>query len=160
LLDFTNVLEENVLRRVSELSVEPEKEGLVLIGYGDESYDKEWSDLFNKVAEKVKEKTGIDHHSYGWCGHIARYNSDSTTVAIQRVLEKKEKAIVIPVLVAHDENFEIKIIGNGIKAISGSDNKVVYKPDAILPDPNVASWVIRISREFAGKILDGTIVQN
>jgi hypothetical protein len=157
LLDFTNILEENVLRRVKSLSKNPQQEGLVLIGYGDEAYEKEWSDLFNTVAEKVKEQTGIDYHAYGWCGHIAHYQPDSTTKAIQRVLSVKETAVVIPVLVAHDEQFQIQIIGDGIKAIPQNESKVLYKPDAILPDPNVASWVIQIAREYAEKIQNGTL---
>lgn len=44
----------------------------------------------------------------------AHYSPDSTTVAINRVLKEKESALVVPVLVAHDEMFQVKIIGDGI----------------------------------------------
>lgn len=152
LLDFTNILQQNVLRRVKSLSKDPKNEGLVLIGYGDEEYDKEWTVLFNKIGEKVKKEIGISTHSYGWCGHIARYNPEETTKAIQKVLVKKEKAVVIPVLVAHDENFQIRIIGGGIANIHDYKKKVSYKPDAILPDKNVENWVIKISKEYSQKI--------
>lgn len=152
LLDFTDILQKNVARRSKALSKTPEKEGLVLIGYGDETYDKEWGELFNKVAEYVKAETGISEHSYGWCGHIAHYNPDETTKAINKVLEKKEVAVVIPVLVAHDENFQIKIIGGGIEKVKDNKEKVLYKPDAILPDENVTNWVINISAEYVAKV--------
>ncbi|MBL7890441.1 MAG: cobalamin biosynthesis protein CbiX [Bacteroidia bacterium] len=150
-LDFTDILKKNILRRTKELSKDPANEGLVLIGYGDETYDKEWGELFDKVAESVKQEVGISEHSYGWCGHIVHYDSEKTTEAINTILKKKNKAIVIPVLVAHDENFQIKIIGGGIEKVKDNKNKVVYKPDAILPDPNVEKWVIDISAQYAAK---------
>lgn len=151
-LDFTDILKKNVTRRVKEISKDAANEGLVLIGYGDETYDKEWTVLFNKVAEHVKQEVGISEHSYGWCGHIAHYNPDKTTEAVNTVLKKKQTAVVIPVLVAHDENFQIKIIGGGIEKVKNSKEKVIYKPDAILPDNNVEQWVIDITAEYLNKI--------
>lgn len=151
-LDFTHVLKQNVLRRVSALSQSPEKEGLVLIGYGDERYDKEWGQLFDNVAGYVKNNLGIEAYAYGWCGHIAHYDPMRTTDAINKVLEKKEKAVVIPVLVAHDEMFQIKIIGDGIANVKNPGQRVLYRPDAILPDPLVEKWVLQVCREYTDKI--------
>ncbi|HCS19963.1 MAG TPA: cobalamin biosynthesis protein CbiX [Bacteroidetes bacterium] len=152
LLDFTDILQKNIIRRTLALSEDPENEGLVLIGYGDETYDKEWGQLFDEVAANVKEKTGINAHSYGWCGHIVRYDPNRTTQAIQQILDKKKQAIVIPVLVAHDEMFQVKIIGQGIEQIKNNKDRVRYKPDAILPDTNVEKWVIEIIREIIAKV--------
>lgn len=152
LLDFTDILQKNILRRTLKLSENPEKEGLVLIGYGDETYDKEWGKLFDKVAAYVKKEVGMTEHAYGWCGHIAHYDPEKTATAIQRVLDREEVAVVIPVLVAHDEMFQIKIIGQGIDRIPNNKEKVLYKPDSILPDPNIETWVIQIIREFVGKV--------
>ncbi|MCC6485551.1 MAG: CbiX/SirB N-terminal domain-containing protein [Armatimonadetes bacterium] len=152
LLDFSNTLPKNVLRRARNLSRNPEKEGLVLIGYGDATFDKEWGELFSKVAEHVKQAVGISEHSYGWCGHIAHYNPDETTKAINRVLDTKEIAIVIPVLVAYDQMFQKNIIGRGIANVENHEARVVYEPDAILPDPDIENWVISITSEFANKL--------
>ncbi|PWW81518.1 cobalamin biosynthesis protein CbiX [Prosthecochloris marina] len=152
LLDFGKILESNVLRRTKALSKHPEEEGLVLIGYGSEPYETEWRDLFRSTAEYVARETGISEHSIGWCGHIVRYTPDSTTTAIDRILEKKKTAIVIPSLIAFDENFQIRIIGGGIEKIGNDKNRVLYKPDAILPDPDVEQWVIDISKEYAATI--------
>ena len=151
-LDFTDILNKNILRRVEELSKDPANEGLVLIGYGDETYDKEWIELFNEVAENVNKKIGMDSHSYGWCGHIVHYHPDKTTEAINKVLEEVKTAIVIPVLVAHDEYFQIKIIGDGINKVENFNERVVYRPDAILPDPDVEQWVVDITKEYVAKI--------
>lgn len=155
LLDFTNIIQDNILRRTAELSENPEKEGVVLIAYGDEDYEKEWSALLNKVGDYIKEKKGISVHSHGWCGHIAHYNPDSTTNAINKVLKYKEKALVIPVLVAHDEMFQVKIIGDGIAKIENHKQRIKYKPDAILPDVNVENWVIAVAKEYTAKIQNG-----
>lgn len=154
LLDFTDVLQKNVLRRSRGLSSRPENEGLVLIGYGDAAFEKEWQELFSRVAEYVEENTGISAYSYGWCGHIVHYNPEETTKAINAVLASREVALVIPVLVAYDEMFQKNIIGRGIKAIENNEAKILYRPDSILPDDAVAQWVIRISDDYARGIRD------
>jgi len=153
-LDFTDILMRNVAHRVKELSMHSEREGLVLIGYGDETYEKEWGDLFDRVANYVNQEVGVSDYTYGWCGHIVRYSPEKTTEAVERILSRKEKAIVIPVLVAHDEMFQVRIIGRGIDQVSNRAS-VVYRPDAILPDVNVEQWVIDITAEYLNLILNG-----
>lgn len=151
-LDFPDLLKKNVLRRVKSLSTVPADEGLVLIAYGDATYEKEWAALLNTVGDYVKQNAGIDSYSHGWCGHVAHYDPAKTTAAIADVLKAKKKAVVIPVLVAHDEMFQIKIIGDGIAKIPHNKSRVVYRPDSILPDANVEQWVINIANQTACKI--------
>lgn len=157
LLDFTNVLEKNILRRAQALSKDPSKEGIVLIGYGDVTYDKEWGMLFSDVAKYTLKEMGIGTYSYGWCGHIVHYDPLETTKAIEKVLKEKETALVIPVLVAMDEEFQKRIITDGIKKVKDQKTRVVYKPDAILPDPDVEKWVLDVVKEYAQKVKEGTI---
>ncbi|MEC9487672.1 MAG: CbiX/SirB N-terminal domain-containing protein [Prosthecochloris sp.] len=152
LLDFQKILQENVLRRARALSKNPEEEGLALIGYGSEPYEEEWTQLFEAAADHVAAQTGIDTYSIGWCGHIVRYAPDSTTTAIERVLKTEEKAIVIPALVAFDENFQVRIIGGGIEKVDNHQERVLYKPDAILPDQGVEQWIVDISNEYSETI--------
>jgi hypothetical protein len=151
-LDFTDVLKTNVLRRVRALSTNPAEEGIVLIAYGDATYEREWAALFDAVGEHVKQNTGITTHTYGWCGHLVHYSPKKTTEAVEKILQTKPKAIVIPVLVAHDENFQIKIISGGIAKVPEYQTRVVYRPDAILPDPSVEQWIISIAGELVAKI--------
>ncbi|MBO6517326.1 MAG: CbiX/SirB N-terminal domain-containing protein [Bacteroidia bacterium] len=152
LLDFTNILQKNVLRRYKNLVPSDSNIGLALIAYGDAGYNTEWSALMDSVGQYVARNTNMTHYSYNWCGHIAHYNPDSTTIAINQVLEREEKSAVIPVLVAHDEMFQVKIIGNGINKVSNYEQRVLYKPDAILPDPNIEDWVVNIVEEFKANI--------
>lgn len=151
-LDFTDILKKNVARRVKALSKDPANEGVVLIGYGDETYNKEWVALFNEVGDHVKKELGIDTHSYGWCGHIAHYDPNKTTIAINEVLKTKKHALVIPVLVAHDEMFQVQIIGDGIQKVANNKERVSYKADAILQDENVDQWIIDIAAEYLKKV--------
>ena len=37
-------MQENLLRRVKSMSSNPSEEGLTLIAYGDETYEKEWGE--------------------------------------------------------------------------------------------------------------------
>lgn len=153
LLDFTAILQKNILRRVQSIAKNDSTEGLALIAYGDQGYNTEWSALMDSVGRFVASETNVDNYSYNWCGHIAHYNPDSTAVAIREVLAQKEHAIVMPVLVAHDEMFQVQIIGDGIKQIENHTERVTYKPDAILPDQNVEQWVIDITAGFADSIV-------
>lgn len=154
LLDFSEILQKNLLRRVRNLSNNPEDEGLVIIAYGSEPYEKEWTELFDAAAKHVQTETGIDTYSIGWCGHIVRYSPDSTASAIRRVLDKKKTALVIPSLVAFDENFQIKIIGGGIEKVENHETRVLYKPDSILPDSNIEQWIVDVADDYSAKIIN------
>lgn len=160
LLDFTDVLQKNVCRRAAALSKNGADESLVLIAYGDQTYNKEWTELLNNVGSYVQQQTGIHSYAYGWCGHVAHYSADSTTVAIRRGLKDAKKAIVIPVLVAKDEMFQVKIIGDGIAKISGAKEQVAYVADAILPDLNIENWVVSISLKQADELISKTVAKN
>lgn len=156
-LDFSGVLKTNVLRRVQALSAKPAEEGVVLIAYGDSTYEREWSELLENVGTFVKEHTGIDTCGYGWCGHVVHYDPKKTTEAVEKVLQTKARALVIPVLVAKDETFQIKIIGGGVAQVANSASRVVYKPDAILPDPSVEQWIITISQKMAARVKEHSL---
>ena len=152
LLDVTDLLQKNVLRRAKALSTAPENEGLVLIAYGDETYEKEWSKLLEDIGGHVRREAGIGVSAHGWCGHLVHYDPAKTAAAIEKVLAERERAIVVPVLVAHDERFQVKLIGEGISRVERARERVVYKPDSILPDPDLERWVIDVSREHAEKV--------
>ena len=151
-LDFTDILKKNALRRTRKLSASPEEEGLVLVGYGSSVFDQQWTRLFNEVGDYVSRETGITEHTTAWCGHVAHYSPDSTAAAVRRILSKKNRAIVIPLLVSTNEAFQIDIIGNGIATLKDHGKRVGYKPDAILPDPDLELWAIGTAKRYAAKL--------
>lgn len=152
LLDFPDMLSKNLIRRIENLSTNPENEGCVLVAYGDKEYDKEWTSLLKKMMEKINSEVGINKFEYSWCGHIVNYKSEPTTNAINNILNEKENAIVVPILVAFDEMFQTEIIGGAIDKAKNK-NLVKYKSDAILPDKNLNDWIVQISNEYVDKII-------
>jgi sirohydrochlorin ferrochelatase len=150
LLDFSDLLEENLPRRVKALSRNAAQEGIVLVAYGDESYNEEWENFFAKVEEIVCRKTGAAAATHCWCGHIVRYSGEPTKNAIRKTLSKHQRAIVIPVLVARDEMFQDRLIGKAIEELAVGD-RVGYVPDAILPDGKLTAWVVKAARTALDK---------
>ncbi len=151
LLDFPKILGKNLIRRIEMISTDPENEACVLVAYGDEDYNDEWVQLVRDMADEIKRETTIDRCEYSWCGHIVRYKTEPTTKAIEKALKHKEKVLVLPVLVAVDEMFQGEIIGGAVDKVKEKE-RVVYKPDAILPDENVEKWIVGVSHEYADKI--------
>ncbi len=145
LLDFSELLEENLPRRFKALSRDAAREGVVLVAYGDEAYNEEWEDFFTKVEEIVCRQTGAAAATHCWCGHIVHYSREPTKRAIRQILKQHERSIVIPVLVARDEAFQDLLIGKAIEELAVGD-RVAYVPDAILPDPKLTAWVIEATR--------------
>ncbi|GAA5483082.1 sirohydrochlorin chelatase [Haloferula sargassicola] len=151
LLDFPDVLRKNVARRAAAMSKDPSQEGLVLVAYGSEPYNEEWTTLIEEIGRSTCDELGFPDSSHAWCGHIARYRTEPTTEAILTILARHPRALVIPVLVAVDENFQGRIIGGGIKE-TGQAERVAYLHDAILPDENINRWVIESSLDHAARI--------
>jgi len=151
LLDYPNVLTSSVIRRVQQMSNNPKEEGIVLVAYGSHQYGEAWEHLLRKVQRNVQEKVGVECVKHAWCGHIVQYKSEPTERAIREVLREKQRALVIPLLVAVSENFQGKIIGGAIKKVDQRE-RIAYRNDAILPDENIHRWVIDISRKLASQI--------
>lgn len=151
LLDYPNILKKNVLNRVKNLSKNTKEEGVILVAYGDREYNEKWEQLVENIGKYLKNELGIDAISYSWCGHPVRFSSEPTQKAIEEMLKKKNKAIVIPVLVSNDENFQGKIIQKAVDNVN-RPNDIYYKQDAILPDGNISNWIINISKETSKNI--------
>ena len=152
-LDFSNILKTNALRRTLALSKNTGEEGVVLVGYGSTTFNAQWTELFENVGTYVCKKSGISDFSTAWCGHIANYSPDSTAAAINRILEKNKRALVLPLLVSSSEQFQNEIIGGGIAVVSDHESRVRYKPDAILPDPDLEQWIVDAAEQYAAEII-------
>ena len=158
-LDFPDILKTNALRRTLALSKNTDEEGIVLVGYGSTAFDEQWAGLFENVGSYVCENSGISDFTIAWCGHIAHYSPDSTTAAVNRILKKKQRALVLPLLVSSSEQFQIEIIGGGIAAVKDHESRVHYKPDAILPDPDIEQWIIDVTKQYASEIMRSNRIQ-
>jgi hypothetical protein len=147
LLDFAKVMRGNLKHRIGQLTRDAANEGVVLVAYGSTPYEAEWAQFMEAMYTGVSEDFGIDALEYAWCGHIASYSPEPTAEAIERVLATKDTALVIPVLVAVDEDFQFDMILEASKR-TYAGGAVRYVPDAILPDPAIEDWVVAITAEL------------
>ncbi len=153
LLDFADILSNNVLRRVQSLSEGAANEGVLLVGYGSADYEEEWSNLLDRrLGALLKQKLGVAECKHCWCGHIAHYDPVVTQRAIEDILTRRKRVLVVPVLVAVDEMFQEGIIQDGIDKVD-DEARVRYVPDAILPDPGVRQWVVDATASVHRRIL-------
>ncbi|MCC6617672.1 MAG: cobalamin biosynthesis protein CbiX [Chloroflexi bacterium] len=158
LLDFSGLVQRNTVRRVSEMMGDPAdladaSHGLVLVGYGSAEFNDDWDRFFISIREHVERELGIAASAHAWCGHLVNYSRQPTTSAIESMLERTERVIVVPILVAYDPMFQDKIIGRAVER-SVAPERILYRPDSILPEPEVGSWVVDIARQLAATTVD------
>ncbi|MDF1800206.1 MAG: CbiX/SirB N-terminal domain-containing protein, partial [Planctomycetota bacterium] len=148
LLDFAAVMRENLRRRVAALSTGSTSEGVVLVAYGSTPFDAEWTEFLEDMGRELSDELGVDTVEHAWCGHIVSYSPEPTADAIARVLEREQHALVVPVLVAVDEDFQYSMILEAAER-EYAGGEVHYVPDSILPEPLVEDWAVRIAKELA-----------
>jgi sirohydrochlorin ferrochelatase len=156
LLDYPRLVRKNLARRLGELRAAaceraecPFRDGCVLVGYGSAEFNEEWSAFFKELGDFASGELGMVAAACSWCGHVARYESGPTARAIREVLGTAERALVVPILVAYDEMFQGRIIGEAIRE-AGEPERILYQADAILPEPEVERWVVSIVQERIG----------
>lgn len=151
LLDFTDLVEKNLARRVAQIAGSPEElragarsTGLVLIGYGSADFDEQWHEFFDQIDRYAESRLGIASSVHAWCGHLVEYSRQPTLDALEAQLAKHDRVVLVPIFVAYDEMFQQKIMGRAAERCSAPD-RVIYTDDAILPEPAVAEWVVEIT---------------
>lgn len=154
LLDFSDLVRTNLARRVRAIlgrqSADPAarpRTGLALIGYGSAEFEDDWNRFFKEIRAFAETELGFDESAHAWCGHLVHYSRRPTMVAINGLLATCERVVVMPLFVAFDPMFQNGIIGG---AVERSDNpgRVLYRRDAILPEPAVSRWVIDVARSM------------
>lgn len=157
LLDFPGLAKSSLTRRVraalgrrDQTDSMRYRDGLVLVGYGSAEFDDDWQRFFMELRNHAECKLGLTPTAHAWCGHIARYRRQPTIDAINRVLESADRALVVPILVAYDEMFQDRIIGGAVERCS-EPHRVLYRADAILPEPDVGRWVITCAQQMCSQ---------
>lgn len=153
LMDFSGLVQRNVARRVRAITGRRSEDGsdqrfgVVLIGYGSAEFDDEWNRFFAEVRSSIELELGMSHTAHAWCGHLVSYSREPAMQAIESLLQRVDRAVVIPVFVAYDPMFQEKIIGRAVER-GGAPERVLYRRDSILPDPEVGRWVVDIARQM------------
>ena len=150
LIDFSGLVQRNVARRFRAITGRraedgsDQRYGLVLVGYGSAEFDDEWNRFFREIRNSVEIELGIAYTAHAWCGHLVNYSREPTMDAVESLLQKVDRVVVIPVFVAYDPMFQEKIIGRAVERCRASE-RVLYRRDSILPDPEVGRWVVDIA---------------
>lgn len=154
LLDFSGLVRTNLARRVRAMFDHegegipvPARTGLALIGYGSAEFDDEWNRFFRDVRGFAESELGFAESAHAWCGHLVSYSRQPTMVAINGLLSGCDRVAVVPLFVAFDPMFQTGIIGGAV-ARADDPTRVLYRGDAILPEPAVSRWVVDISRRM------------
>lgn len=152
-LDEGNLLKKNVLRRVRELQGDDSGDdmAIVLVGYGDQQFASQMEVLMENIGRYLKIKTDIDTVAYAFCGDLVDYSGEPIVEVIKEAFALEDEILVVPVLLGVDEMLQANTIQ---AAINGVDiqSKVRYRPDSILPDPEVNEWVIERVRDALGRV--------
>ncbi len=153
LLDFSDLVCTNLARRVRAIvGRRPESDqscdGLVLVGYGSADFEDEWNRFFSEIRTFAETELDVAASAHAWCGHLVRYNRRPTIAAIDEMLGRTDRVIVVPIFVAFDPMFQNSIIGGAVQRCSVPE-RVLYRADAILPEPEVGRWAVKIARSMA-----------
>lgn len=153
LLDFSGLVQRNTARRVNSILGRRKgsgevSHGLVLVGYGSADFNDDWDRFFAQIRIHAQQELGITETAHAWCGHLVSYSRQPTIDAIESVLQKTDRVILLPILIAYDPMFQDKIIGRAATRCA-EPHRVLYRPDSILPEPEVGRWVIEISEKMA-----------
>ena len=107
--------------------------------------------IMEGIGRYLKIKSEIDTVGYAFAGDLVDYSGEPVVKAIQEILVLEEEVIVIPVMLGIDEMLQVNTIAAAVNAIPTS-SRLRYKPDAVLPDPKVNEYVIRIVQEGVERI--------
>lgn len=152
LLDFSGLVRSNLVRRVRPvMGPDAPSTGLVLVGYGSAEYDDDWQRFFTSTRAAAEADLGIQASAHAWCGHLVDYGRTPTLEAINAMLERTDRVVVLPQLVSYDPMFQERIIGRAVRECA-DPSRVLYTNDAILPEPAVGEWVVRIASQMLGAV--------
>lgn len=154
LLDFSGLVRTNLARRIRSIigrATDGPSTGLVLVGYGSAEYDDDWNRFFEQTRAHAEEDLPITASAHAWCGHLVDYKKAPTLNAINDLLAKTDRVVVMPQLVSYDPMFQERIIGRAVRD-SADPSRVLYANDSILPEPAVGRWVVQISEQMLARV--------
>jgi hypothetical protein len=146
-LDYGNVIEEILLERVKQLSVNFKKEAVVILAHGDEDFLPFWKSLTDRVGKYILGKTGIEYYDKAFM-EVGQSFAVNGVRAISKAADEKERVIVVGVYLSMGVNkiadmSGMVIMGQTVNSTSMLKGKnVVYSDKGLLPSPKITEWVV------------------
>jgi len=152
-LNEGGALKKNILRRVLALQGEDSGDdmGVLLVGYGDQAYGQQMQEIMEGIGRYLKIKSEIDTVGYAFAGDLVDYSGEPVVKAIHEILDLEEEVLIVPILLGTDDLMQTNTIGAAVNAIPTA-SRVRYTSDAVLPDPKVNEYIVKIIREGVERI--------
>lgn len=133
-----------VLDRLKEMSIQPSRESVLLVGHGSDRgvFQEAWERGFRSVAEQVLAQGG-----YGSCSAalLLPNQVDERLNAIQ--ISHPDHEVLVVGLFLSEGYFTKEVVPRRLRS-SDRDSVVKYTGRALMPHPKVTSWVVRQALEW------------
>ncbi|MBN2317321.1 MAG: hypothetical protein JXM79_25585 [Sedimentisphaerales bacterium] len=152
-LDESDVIEKIMLKRVRELSRDPNNEAIVLLAHGSEAAPPAWERLLKRTVTNLCGRTGISYGDWACVGVGQEYSRAVT--AIQEAAQHRDHVIVVGAYVSigvnrmherwatrFDKESPMPGMENPLKSLS-----LRMSGQGLLPDEAVAQWIADTARD-------------
>ncbi len=149
----SDVIEKIMLKRVKQLSSDPEKEALVLLAHGSEAIPPAWDRFLKRTVTYACGQTGI---SYGdWSTIAVGQEYDRAVGAILEAAKHRDRVIVVGAYLSLSANRIhtrwVERMEKQDPGMHGTGNPlkeldIRFADQGLLPDPLVTQWIVDTAR--------------
>ncbi len=152
-LDKSDVIERVMLRRVRQLSRDPQREAIVLLAHGSEAIPPAWDRFMKRTVTYICGRTGISYGDWAAVGVGQEYSR--AVAAMQEAAQHKDRVIVVGAYLSMGVT---KMHGRWMRrfdeqggAMPGMENPVKdldlqLAEQGLLPDELVTQWIVDTAR--------------
>jgi len=148
-----DVLRENMLDRILELSTDPEVESVVLLAHGDAATEPVWDDLCREIGSYVCSHTGIQHYDHALV-EIGQSFPTRGIGAIAGAADKAERVLVVGLYLSMgvEAMAERSVLDTGMMKLTAGEvlrgKDIRYAVRGLLPDPRIPEWIVDRAMEW------------
>ncbi len=146
------MLAANVERRLSLRSEDPSEEAVVLCAYGSAVHYELWEALLGAVRAHVM-RHGYAYACHAYVGHVVSHSPAPTLQAIRKAAHMAgiRRVHVVPLLLSTGA-IQTTVIAAASRTAEASvgPGRILYEPDAILPDGDLAAHVASVALRELG----------
>ncbi len=152
-IEDSGLIERIMLKRVAELSKDPNNEAIVLLAHGDDVTSPLWDKLMRRTTTFICGRMGISYGDWIYAGVGQSY--DKAVSAIARAGEYRKRIIVAGAYLSMGVDTMharwLKQFHSASGATPGPENPlkdldVVLCEAGVLPDPSVSQWIVDVSK--------------
>lgn len=148
-LDYGDVIEKIMLDRVKEISVNSQKERLVLLAHGSPMFEPIWVQLMTRIGSYIAAVTGIKKVEYAFIEVGQSFNQEGLPLILDS--EEDETTLVAGVYLSMnlEKLWKISMKNKDMftPEIKNTD-KIKFTNKGLLPHPEIYNWIIARAKEW------------